>query len=64
MVSREEILGDRERREVGVDGIEEEEKETLDGYGSLNLAGAREGDEQLEGVADVALPFERVGCEF
>ena len=31
IVSREEMLGERDRNEVGVEGIEEEEKETLDG---------------------------------
>ncbi len=31
IVSREDMLGERERREVGVDGIEEEENEILDG---------------------------------
>lgn len=31
IVSREEMLGERDRNEVGVEGIEEEEKEMLDG---------------------------------
>ncbi len=43
MVSREEILGERERNEVGVEGTEESEE----GYDSLNLA-ARVGEEELE----------------
>ncbi len=31
MVSREEMLGERDRKEVGVEGIEEEEKEMVEG---------------------------------
>jgi len=31
IVSREEMLGERDRKEVGVDGTDEEEKEMLDG---------------------------------
>ncbi len=31
MVSSEEMLGERDRNEVGVEGIEEEEKEMVDG---------------------------------
>lgn len=43
MVSREEMEGLRERIEVGVDGMDDEANE--DGYCSLNLDGARRGEE-------------------
>ena len=43
MVSRDEILGERERKEVGVEGMLEEEKLELDGKGSLNGVPLSEG---------------------
>lgn len=43
MVSSDEILGERERKEVGVDGILEDEKLELDGKGSLNGLAFSEG---------------------
>lgn len=43
MVSREEILGERERNEVGVEGMLEEEKLEFDGKGSLKGAAFSEG---------------------
>ncbi len=60
MVSREDMLGLRERVDVGVDGTEEEKEEAgkaaasprrmSDGYGSLKRAavGARSGEECAE----------------
>lgn len=45
MVSSEEILGERERSDVGVDGTEPEEKEELEGYASLYWLAASEGVE-------------------
>lgn len=43
IVSSEEILGDRERNEVGVEGMLDEEKLELDGKGSLYWEAWREG---------------------
>lgn len=40
MVSSEEMLGDRERKEVGVDGTDEEDMENEDGYDSVYAARA------------------------
>ena len=48
MVSKEDILGERERKEVGVEGMEDEEREYVDGNDSLNLAAdAKVGDDAL-----------------
>ena len=43
IVSRDEILGDRERKDVGVDGMLEEEKLELEGKGSLYCVAFRGG---------------------
>jgi hypothetical protein len=51
MVSSDEIDGLRERIDVGVDGTEEDASE--EGYCSLNLEGARRGDD----VLDVGVPM-------
>lgn len=56
------MLGERDRKEVGVDGIDEEVKEMLDGYDSLNFVGASEGDEPLEAEVEVVLEVDVVGC--
>ena len=47
IVSREEILGDLERKEVGVEGMLEEEKLEFDGKGSLYWVAWSEGLEVL-----------------
>ncbi len=47
------MLGERDLREVGVDGTDEEEKEQFDGYGSLNWAADSEGNEVLVRRMDV-----------
>ena len=41
------MLGERERNDVGVDGIEEDATENEDGYDSLYWLPAREGEEVL-----------------
>lgn len=58
------MLGERDRNEVGVDGIDEEEKEMLDGYASLNFVGASEGDEPLEAEAEFVFELDGVDCPF
>jgi hypothetical protein len=45
MVSRDEMLGLRERKLVGVDGIEDVEDVETPGYGSLNLVASMMGEE-------------------
>ena len=34
------MLGERERNDVGVEGMDDDEKERFEGYGSLNFAAA------------------------
>ena len=47
MVSREEMLGERERRDVGVDGTDDDEYEEFEGYDSLYLVATKDGEELL-----------------
>lgn len=45
MVSKDDMLGLRERRLVGVDGIEDADDGVNPGYGSLNLVASMRGEE-------------------
>lgn len=64
MVSREDILGERDRRDVGVEGMDEEEKEKLEGKGSLKWVADSEGEELLVRRTEFGVPARLVGCEF
>ena len=56
IVSSEEIEGDRERKEVGVDGILEADEKEYPGYGSFAICAANEGEvlRELLGLRDFA----------
>lgn len=63
MVSREDMLGERDRSDVGVEGMDEEEKEWLEGKGSLNWVADREGEEVLVRRTEFGVTARLVGCD-
>ena len=62
MVSSDEILGERERKEVGVEGNEGDDKEKLEGKGSLNWIEDRDGEDELGRRVEVDVLVRAAGC--